>query len=132
MQVGLHRFGEKSPGILQIRDRHHGDNAGDQLGPTVDYARWMDKGRCGFGHRYTSWVSLRLSWLITNRDIYWSTDRTSCGRESSMLALGCQGSPSSVASLVMPASFAVTLAKSARRDRWILACKRKSRLTCPP
>src|SRR5258705_8649150 len=36
VQVGLDGFGEKRPGILQIGDRHHRDNAGDQLNPAID------------------------------------------------------------------------------------------------
>ncbi len=29
VQMRLYRFGEKRPGILQVRDRHHCDDAGD-------------------------------------------------------------------------------------------------------
>ena len=35
MQVRLHGFGEKSPGVLQIRNRHHGYDAGHELDPAV-------------------------------------------------------------------------------------------------
>src|ERR1035438_117409 len=31
VQMSLDGFGEESPCVLQIRDRHHGDNAGNQL-----------------------------------------------------------------------------------------------------
>src|SRR5271166_5075037 len=54
VQVGLDGLGEKCPGILQVRDRHHGDNPGDQLGPAVDNARGVYQRGGRSGHRVSS------------------------------------------------------------------------------
>src|SRR5260370_27799439 len=54
MHVGLHGFGEKGPGVLQIRDRHLGDNAGNQRGPPIDNTGRVNQGSCGRGHRQAS------------------------------------------------------------------------------
>src|SRR5260370_36239421 len=62
MQVGLHGFGEKGPGVLQIRDRHHGDNAGDQLGPTIGNTGRVNQGSCGPCRRQ---ASMTVSWIST-------------------------------------------------------------------
>src|SRR6516162_8529923 len=57
MQMSLHGFCEKGPGILKVGDGHHRDDASDQLGPTVDNSGRVNQGCRGFSHRYTSWVS---------------------------------------------------------------------------
>src|SRR6516164_11136355 len=54
MQVGLHGFREEGPGVLQICDRHHRNNAGNQLRPSIDNTRRVNQGTCGFSHRQTS------------------------------------------------------------------------------
>src|SRR6266853_3317952 len=58
MQVRLHGFSEKGPGILKVGNGHHGDDASNQLGPTIYNARWMNQIRVSDGcHRCTSSVS---------------------------------------------------------------------------
>src|SRR5579872_5268900 len=42
MQMSLYGFGKKSPGILQVCDRHHCDDASRELDPAVGNTRWMN------------------------------------------------------------------------------------------
>src|SRR5260370_41540172 len=59
MHVGLHGFGEKGPSVLQIRDCHHCNDAGNQLGPPIDNTGRVNQCSCGRGHRQTS---MTISW----------------------------------------------------------------------
>ena len=54
VQMGLYGFGEESPGILQVRDGHHRDDAGDELDPTIGNTRGVNQRSRRCSHRSTS------------------------------------------------------------------------------
>ena len=42
-RLSLYRFGEESPGVLQVCDGHHREDAGHELDPTIGNTRGVNQ-----------------------------------------------------------------------------------------
>src|SRR5271165_6530611 len=52
MQMSLNGLGKESPRVLQVRDSHHGNDAGYELNPTIGNSRGVNQGGRRSSHRY--------------------------------------------------------------------------------